>query len=81
MATIRIQNIYFKAFALTIINRRNNVLFYAPNVCSEKKNTKRSCVSLLRLVFFFSEQTLHFHELLMKQSSQNTLGKVDKVIL
>ena len=28
------------------------------NICSEKKYTKRSSVLLLRLVFFFSEQTL-----------------------
>ena len=30
----------------------------ANNVCPKKKNTKRSCVLLLRLVFFFLEQTL-----------------------
>ena len=29
-----------------------------PNVCSEKNNTNRSSVLLLRLVLFFSERTL-----------------------
>ena len=29
------------------------------NVCSEKKDTKRSSVTQLRLVTFFSEQTLY----------------------
>ena len=34
-------------------------MMYYDNVCSEKKNTKRSSNTLLCLVLFFSERTLH----------------------
>ena len=47
-----------------------------PNVCSEKKYTKCSSVLLLRLLYFFSEQTLEVRTLnLVIKIAGRDLGK------
>ena len=57
-----IKSILLCNLTMSLVSTNSPISFATHNVCSEKKNTKRSSNTLPRLVFFFSERTLQMHD-------------------